>query len=161
MTRTVSVSPGIDHPVAWPSVACTADPDLFFSLDRKQVHAAQRMCAQCPMLQRCAAYTLASPQLPTDGVFASVRMPVSGALPEVRAHAIAQLKRVARTGKPAELHDFTPRRFEGTAEELRAAVVKLRDIEGLSWSSIGYQLGCNYLTAQHAYIAATGSEAVA
>lgn len=165
MTRcavSVSVSPGVDHPVAWPTAPCTVDPDLFFSLKHADVHEAQRTCANCPMLARCAAFALASPEAVTDGVFASVRMPTTGALASEREEAINRLREVAATGKPSPLHDFSPRRFEGTPAELAERVIDLRDGEGLSWSEIGRQLGCNYATAQRVYTEATTStEAVA
>ncbi|WP_082976762.1 WhiB family transcriptional regulator, partial [Nocardia sp. 852002-20019_SCH5090214] len=125
MTRTISDSPEVDHPVAWPPVLCTEDPDLFFSSAAADVHEAQRICADCPMLARCAGFALASPEPVTDGVFASVRMPSAGADASKREEAIDQLRVVAATGKPAPLHDFSPRKFEGTAAEFLTQVIEL------------------------------------
>lgn len=159
--RTVSVSPEVDHPVAWPTVPCTEDPDLFFSSAAADVHEAQGICADCPMLARCAAFALASPESVTDGVFASVRMPTTGALASERKEALDLLGQVARNGRPAPLHDFSRRKFDGTPAELAERVVELRDGEGLSWSEIGRQLGCNYAAAQRVYAEAAATEAVA
>ncbi|OBA48019.1 hypothetical protein A5780_33495 [Nocardia sp. 852002-20019_SCH5090214] len=94
-------------------------------------------------------------------MFASVRMPSAGADASKREEAIDQLRVVAATGKPAPLHDFSRRKFDGTPAELAERVVELRDGGGLSWSEIGRQLGCNYATAQRVYAEAAATEAVA
>ena len=157
--RTVSVPAEIDHPVDWPTAPCTADPDLFFtSTDVAAVHEAQRICAGCPLLARCARFAQARPHRVTDGVFASVLMPREGAVASQKHKALDRLQTVAATGKPAPLHDF--HRFEGTEQELRMEVARLRD-EEMSWSEIARTVGVSVFRAQRAYMAGLPGEAVA
>ncbi|WP_082976779.1 WhiB family transcriptional regulator [Nocardia sp. 852002-20019_SCH5090214] len=153
----------VDHPAAWAPVECTTDPELFFRDSRAAVHAAQEICQRCPLLVRCAQYALAAPDEATDGVFASVLMASTPTARQDREAALELLAQVAKTGIPAPLHDFGPAKFAGTRAELLQRVVELRDEQGMSWSAIGKELGCHYMTARNMYEsrAASLSKAVA
>lgn len=149
MTRVVTAV--VDHPASWAPVECTSSPELFFSDRRADVHAAQAICQRCPLLARCAAFALAAPDQATDGVFASVLMASAPTARDDREPALELLRTVARTGAPAPLHDFGPFKFDGTREELLQRVVELRDVQGMSWTAIGRELGCHFMTARNIY----------
>ncbi|MBF6212246.1 WhiB family transcriptional regulator [Nocardia puris] len=83
-----------------PERACAGiESELFFTDDREQIRAAQRVCEHCPVLARCAAWALRCDF--TDGVVASVPMPALNADRRVKRTARARLEFVAATGVPS------------------------------------------------------------
>lgn len=54
----------------WEGALCAeTDPDLFFDSHYKRVYDAKKICETCPLLQKCAEYALAHPEMAEYGVW--------------------------------------------------------------------------------------------
>ncbi|MFE2962029.1 WhiB family transcriptional regulator [Nocardia tengchongensis] len=147
-------------PKALIALPCAADPELFFPPTLAGVHAAQRICAACPLLAECARKVEG---LELSGcVVASVWVeePKDG---QQADRAEQELARVAATGKPAAPADSSRAPVNKTHKwndpEFQKQVVALREA-GLSWARLTARLGVAVDTARSAYAAATGAESV-
>lgn len=79
--------------------ACAGmDTEVFFPDTATEAAEAEEICAQCPLLARCAVWALRVGV--TDGVFASVWVPDLGATTHDKDTARIRLERVAATGLP-------------------------------------------------------------
>lgn len=153
-TRAVPKAVYRDGPEHWPvRVPCRRSPKLFFNPSQATARAAQRICASCPMLTRCAEYARAVPQRATDGVFASVLMPPWGERYDAdREAALAELERVAATGvaaAPAEGRRVRTSQWD-QADRLET-VLRLRDVEGRTWRQIADRLECSEANVRRIY----------
>ncbi|GAB4590357.1 WhiB family transcriptional regulator [Nocardia sp. IFM 10818] len=137
--------------VVWREKACATDPDLFFSSNLRNVHAAQRICASCPVLAECAQ--LALQMQPSDCVVASVWVPSAKKTQNGAALAHQQLAEVAASGAPAAAVSAKcgpkDRSIRWNDPEFQERV---RDLYGarLSWRRIAIRLDCSVETARKA-----------
>ncbi|MEV0773838.1 WhiB family transcriptional regulator [Nocardia salmonicida] len=92
----ISIKLAAISPEQWRNRACKyTDPDLFFAERGSAAETeAKALCARCPRLRDCAEWAREAGL--TDGVVASVRMPVSG---QNRDAELAELDQIAATGQ--------------------------------------------------------------
>lgn len=137
----------------------TLDPELFFpehdNVDA--VRAAQRVCANCPMLLRCAELAVVSRI--TDGVVAGVLMPKATESVATKLTARRKLRRIANGGR-VQLQRSTSQWGD---PDLQKQVHSLR-ADGMSWERLEARLNISGETARRAFDAynpADTDEAVA
>ncbi|MEV6073381.1 WhiB family transcriptional regulator [Nocardia sp. NPDC052001] len=139
----------------WAQRACAeVNPEDFYPTTATGVHAAQQICASCPVLSMCAEL---APGLRLSGcVVGSVWVPK--AKDEI---ALKELAEVAATGKPAPLAERKrvpkDRTHRWNDPEFRKQVVRLHD-EHLTWVRIAARLDCTPTLARRAYAAELGIE---
>lgn len=54
----------------WEGASCaTTDPDMFFDSHYRAVYLAKKICETCPLIEKCAEYALANPEMSEFGVW--------------------------------------------------------------------------------------------
>ncbi|MGW5230417.1 WhiB family transcriptional regulator [Nocardia niigatensis] len=138
------------------ALPCAADPDLFFPKRLAGVHAAQRICATCPLLAECARQ-MEGVEL-SGCVVASVWVEEPKGRQDRIDRAQQGLRQVAATGEPVALADASRAPRDSTHKwddpEFQEHVVDLREA-GMTWERITAHLGSGVDTVRKAYFAAT------
>ncbi|QLY33995.1 WhiB family transcriptional regulator [Nocardia huaxiensis] len=142
--------------VVWTEKACaTVYPDTFFPSSLRGVHAAQRICAGCPVLAECAELALRTDLV--ECVVASVWIPNPHNRPEIADIARRQLADVAASGEPAapvsKERGPQDRTQRWNDPDFQSRVNALLDAR-MTWERIAVRLDCSVETARNAYKAA-------